>query len=65
MQDFIVLGIIPGTDYQLTFTFWLAVAGTLVVLPVLVRLWRRRYAFAAILLSLYVARLISRRRLLA
>ncbi len=25
MQNFIVLGIIPGTNYQTTFSFWLTV----------------------------------------
>ena len=25
MQNFIVLGIVPGTNYQITFSFWLEV----------------------------------------
>jgi hypothetical protein len=29
MSNFIVLGLIPGTDAQLTFGIWLAIAGAL------------------------------------
>jgi hypothetical protein len=32
MQNFIVLGIIPGTNYQTTFNFWLAIAAAFLVL---------------------------------
>jgi galactitol-specific phosphotransferase system IIC component len=31
MQSFIVLGIIPGTNFQTTLNFWLTVAAILVV----------------------------------
>lgn len=40
MSEFIVLGLIPGTHTELTFTFWLlAVTGLLVALLAW-RLWR-------------------------
>ena len=32
MESFIVLGIVPGTDFQLTLEFWIAVAAVLLVL---------------------------------
>jgi hypothetical protein len=50
MQNFIVLGIIPGTDYQTTFTFWLVVAAIVLGLLSLPRIvymlgrMRRSYA---------------------
>jgi hypothetical protein len=31
MYEFIVLGLIPGTDTELTFTFWLILASLLLV----------------------------------
>lgn len=31
MQSFIVLGIVPGTNFQTTFNFWLTVAAILLV----------------------------------
>jgi hypothetical protein len=37
MSEFIVLGLIPGTDEQLTFTIWLL--GTLLPLPFII-VWK-------------------------
>jgi len=59
MQNFIVLGIVPGTDFQITFSFWLAAAGTLAALPVAVQMWRKRYAFIALARARKIARLIT------
>lgn len=51
MQNFIVLGIVPGTNFQTTFTFWMAIAVALFALyniPRLIRVVQRlRRAFAA------------------
>jgi hypothetical protein len=41
MQNFIVLGLIPGTDIQITFAMWLIIALGLVVLFLLAILWLR------------------------
>ncbi len=42
MQNFIVLGLVPGTQIQLTFTFWMVVsalfAATLFIVCILSRL---------------------------
>jgi hypothetical protein len=40
MQSFIVLGIIPGTDFQTTFNFWVGVAASFVLLLSLRRILR-------------------------
>ncbi|HSX15757.1 MAG TPA: hypothetical protein VLF40_03115 [Candidatus Saccharimonadales bacterium] len=63
MQNFIVLGIVPGTNVQTTFSFWLAVGGTLVALPVLRQLWRKRHVLVAYLRARKVAKLIGRLQL--
>lgn len=65
MEEFIVLGIIPGTNYQTTFTFWMAVSAVVAAIPVFVSLWRRRYTLISFGLSLYIAWWISRRQLRA
>ena len=65
MEEFIVLGIIPGTEYQTTFAFWAVVSAVIAAIPALVSLWRRRYALIGFGLSLYITWQISRHRLLA
>jgi hypothetical protein len=50
MQNFIVLGIIPGTDYQTTFSFWMTVAFLFVAL-----LYMPRYAAIVRRVRMYVA----------
>jgi hypothetical protein len=47
MQNFIVLGIIPGTNYQTTFAFWLGLSVALLLLPMLRRLWRKRHIISS------------------
>jgi hypothetical protein len=42
MQSFIVLGIIPGTNIELNFSFWVMVWLGLVCTPAVRALWRRR-----------------------
>ncbi len=42
MSDFIVLGLIPGTNTQLTFTLWLTLASTLFAYIVIRRARRSR-----------------------
>jgi hypothetical protein len=42
MQTFIVLGIVPGTDIQLTFNFWLDVTILLALSPLFRAIWQRR-----------------------
>lgn len=65
MQNFIVLGIVPGTNFQTTFSFWLAVSLVLGSLPVAIRVWRKRHAVIAVVLAWYIFRQISRRQLTA
>ncbi len=65
MQNFIVLGIIPGTDIQTTFTFWLMVAigfCALVSLPFVFGAVRRLRAF---IVAYRIARTIEQFELIA
>lgn len=39
MQNFIVLGIIPGTDYQTSLTFWLIISALILSLIFLPQLY--------------------------
>jgi len=39
MSEFIVLGLIPGTHTELTFTFWLIVASALLGVVTLWKIW--------------------------
>lgn len=57
MQDFIVLGLIPGTHFQLNFIYWLYIASSLVVLSFLLIY---RHKIRAAWLGWRVARLINR-----
>lgn len=42
MQNFIVLGLVPGTQIQLTFIFWLGIAAAFFSLLMLVHVWGKR-----------------------
>lgn len=60
MQDFIVLGLIPGTNYQITFIFWLWLMAGLIGLVVLVYYLPARLThLRTYLLARKVARLIN------
>jgi hypothetical protein len=63
MQSFIVLGIIPGTNLQLTFNFWLYVAILLVCWPMLRSLWRQRASLHTYYIALVLSRFISQYQL--
>lgn len=65
MQSFIVLGIIPGTDLQLNFGFWLTVWLGLISLPLLRALWRRRPLFQAYFVGAQLVWFIDRSQLSA
>jgi hypothetical protein len=64
MQTFIVLGIVPGTDIQLTFNFWLCVAIMLALSPLLRALWHRRGIVQTYLVGLQLLRFIGQSQLL-
>jgi hypothetical protein len=49
MSDFIVLGLIPGTQTELTFTFWLAIASLLAGGVCGRSMWRTHATRAAII----------------
>lgn len=55
MQSFIVLGIIPGTNIELNFSFWVAVWLGLVCTPAVRALWRRRGLVQEGLVALQIA----------
>ncbi len=46
MQNFIVLGLVPGTQIQLTFTFWVIIASVVFGLPLLYIFMRATIAAA-------------------
>jgi hypothetical protein len=62
MQNFIVLGVVPGTTIQLTFNFWLGVSIALLSLPLLRAMWRLRGALRELLVAIAIARAIDRYR---
>jgi hypothetical protein len=62
MQNFIVLGIIPGTQIQIDFYTWLIIFSSLFVLSVLAL---KRHSLRTAVLAWYVARLIRHQRLAA
>ena len=61
MQNFIVLGLIPGTDIQITFEMWLISAASLLFLILLLGFWHR-HLFRTWLILAYLI-LITRRHL--
>jgi hypothetical protein len=63
MQNFIVLGIIPGTNFQTSFNFWLLVGIGLASLPALLFLAHKRHAVRAYFAARKVARLINQLQL--
>ena len=60
MQNFIVLGFIPGTDIQITFTMWLISALSILFVSLLVGVWHSRIVHTWFLLAYLV--LIMRRQ---
>jgi hypothetical protein len=65
MQDFIVLGIIPGTSIQITFNFWMYIGISLLTVQGMRALWRRRYAIRAYIAAVLISRIIARYQILA
>lgn len=65
MQNFIVLGIIPGTSVELTFYFWLYAGMLLASVPFLKVVWRRRNALRTYFVAYQIARAINRYQVLA
>ncbi len=65
MQSFIVLGIIPGTQIQLNFTFWISVSIGFFTFLLVSRLWSNRQAFQIRLVSRQIARAIDNFELIA
>ncbi len=57
MQTLVVLGEIPGTNFQLTFTMWLGIVLALSVLLFAHYTWRRRSGMY-IFVTTWVARFI-------
>ena len=60
MQNFIVLGYVPGTHIQITFGGWLMVSAAVILLAMLFYI---RHSFKAWVLSWYVDYLIRHRQL--
>jgi hypothetical protein len=65
MQSFIVLGIIPGTNFQLNFSFWISVGITLLCLPILRALWRKRASLYFIVAAVRISWVIDQYQLQA
>ncbi len=60
MQSFIVLGIVPGTNFQTTFNFWLTVAAVLLVFVMRRRIVNARRVTQRQLAMWRIARAIDR-----
>ncbi len=65
MQGFIVLGLVPGTNIQLTFNFWLSIAVLALCLPFLAAAWRRRKQVMVYLAARRIAQVIDQYQVLA
>jgi len=63
MQSFIVLGIIPGTSVQLTFTFWIYTSVFLACTPFLLAAWRRRAHVHNYVVGFLISRAIAQYQL--
>ena len=64
MQNFLVLGYIPGTQIQITFGLWLQFVATILLVSALYRAYRHRRGLAVFILSLYVRHIIKDQQLL-
>ena len=62
MQNFIVLGWIPGTHIQITFQLWMLVIEYLLGIVLAYKLIRRRDAFNRLLVTLYIRYILTRRK---
>jgi hypothetical protein len=65
MQSFIVLGIIPGINYQTTFDFWLYTALVLFCLPTAFWLAKKRHVLRAYFAARKINRFINQFQLQA
>jgi hypothetical protein len=65
VQNFIVLGIIPGTDFQTTFTFWVCVATGFAALLMVAHYLPKQYTLQTYFAARKVARLIKNYDLVA
>jgi hypothetical protein len=63
MQSFIVLGIVPGTNFQLNFDFWLIIAISLATIPFFRSLWRRRSVVSVYIVAFQLERFIAQYQL--
>ena len=55
MQDLLILGIIPGTNIQITFVIWLTFMAAC-LLSILSILMKRRHAIRNALITYFIAR---------
>lgn len=65
MQNFFVLGLIPGTTIEITFSLWLSTVILTLSSPFLLHAWRRRANLHNYAVALEFARFIDRSQLLA
>ncbi len=65
MQNFFVLGLVPGTTIQITFTVWLTTVLLLASAPFLTYAWRHRAQAYNYMIAAEFARFIDRSQLLA
>ena len=62
MQNFIVLGLIPGTQIQINFGLWLVLAGGFIGIALLRIALRYRRTLSIIVLSFYMQRALHERQ---
>jgi hypothetical protein len=60
MQNFFVLGLIPGTTIQITFTLWFSTVVLVASTPFLTYAWHRRARVYNYTIALELARFIDR-----
>ncbi len=57
MQELLVLGLVPGTDIQITFTMWLAAGYTLILLFGIIYIMRSSFVRELLITLVVVHRL--------
>jgi len=65
MQNLLVLGLVPGTDFQITFMLWLNAIAALCGLVLLRYVWQRREQLHMLSVVVRIALVIDRGQILA
>ena len=65
MQNLLVLGLVPGTDFQITFTLWLNAIASLCGLLLMWYAWQHRVQLYTLVVVVRIALVIDQGQILA